>query len=178
MNKVSVILKVVCCWAGAKIAMLINIDSEIISDKCPNPDVEFPIVVQERFLYIFLYNPERILLIFLKDEIRDVPHVLENLYPSSLVQWGRFDEPHITCTVLKRYSLVSRTSFRNFSKPVHKTINLMVVDVTSNHKSRWRSIKNSILSLCCMLIGLIVSRKRFDEHSFRANASIDFKMIE
>lgn len=66
--------------------MLINIDSEIVSDKCPNPDVEFSIVVQERLLNILLYHPERILLIFLKDEIRDVPHVLEDLYPSSLVQ--------------------------------------------------------------------------------------------
>ena len=162
MDKISVIFKVVSCWAGAKIAMLINIDSEIISDKRPNPDVEFSIVVQERLLNIFLYHPERILLIFLKDEIRDVPHVLKDLYPSSLVQWGRFDEPHITCTVLKRYSFVSRTSSRDFSKPVHEAINLMVIDVTSNHKSRWRSIKNSILSLCCMLIGLVVSRKRFD----------------
>ena len=66
--------------------MLINIDSEIVGDKCPNPDVEFPTVVQERLLNIFLYHPERILLIFLKDEIRDVPHVLEDLNPSSLVQ--------------------------------------------------------------------------------------------
>ena len=178
MNKVSVILKVVCCWAGAKIAMLINIDSEIVSDKCPNPDVEFSIVVQERLLNILLYHPERILLIFLKDEIRDVSHVLEDLYPSSLVQWGRFDEPHITCTVLKRYSFVPRTSPRNFSKPMHKAINLVVVDVTSNHKSRWCSIKNSILSLYCMLVRLIVSWKRFNQHGLRANASIDFKMIE
>ena len=66
--------------------MLINIDSEIVGDKCPDPDVEFPIVVQERLLNIFLYHPERVLLIFLKDEIRDVPHVLKNLYPSTLVQ--------------------------------------------------------------------------------------------
>ena len=178
MNKVSVILKVVCCWASAKIAMLINIDSKIICDKCPNPDVEFSIVVQERLLNILLYHPERILLIFLKDEIRDVSHVLEDLYPSSLVQWGRFDEPHITCTVLKRYSFVPRTSPRNFSKPMHKAINLVVVDVTSNHKSRWCSIKNSILSLYCMLVRLIVSWKRFNQHGLRANASIDFKMIE
>ena len=66
--------------------MLINIDSEIVSDKCPDPDVEFSIVVQERLLNIFLYNPKRILLIFLKNEIRDVSHVLEDLDPSSLVQ--------------------------------------------------------------------------------------------
>ena len=49
-------------------------------------DVEFCIVVQERLLNILLYHPERILLIFLKDEIRDVSHVLKDLYPSSLVQ--------------------------------------------------------------------------------------------
>ena len=66
--------------------MLINIDSEVVGDKCPNPDVEFSIVVQERLLNILLYHPERILLIFLKDEIRDVSHVLKDLYPSSLVQ--------------------------------------------------------------------------------------------
>ena len=66
--------------------MLINIDSEIVSDKCPDPDVEFSIVVQERLLNVFLYNPKRILLIFLKDEIRDVSHVLEDLNSSSLVQ--------------------------------------------------------------------------------------------
>ena len=66
--------------------MLINIDPEIVSDKCPDPDVEFSIVVQERLLNVFLYNPKRILLIFLKDEIRDVSHVLEDFNPSSLVQ--------------------------------------------------------------------------------------------
>ena len=66
--------------------MLINIDSEVVSDKCPNPDVEFSIVVQERLLDVFLYHPKRILLIFLKNEIRDVSHVFEDLYPSPLVQ--------------------------------------------------------------------------------------------
>ena len=66
--------------------MLVNIDSEVICDYCPNSYVELSLVVQKWLLNVFLYHPKRVLLVFLKDKLRNISHILEYFDASSLIE--------------------------------------------------------------------------------------------
>lgn len=71
--------------------MLVDVNSEVISNKSPYSDIELSVVVQKWLLDILLNDPEGVLLIFLKDELRNVSHVFENLDAPALVERGGLD---------------------------------------------------------------------------------------
>ena len=86
--------------------MLVDVNSEVISDKSPYSDIKLSVVVQKWLLDIFLNHPEGVLLIFLKDELRNVSHVFENLDAPALVERGRLDQPHVARAVLQGHFLI------------------------------------------------------------------------
>ena len=60
-------------------------NSEIISHSCPYAYVEFPGLVQEGFLDILLNHPERLFLVLLEDEFRDVLQFAKHFNALALV---------------------------------------------------------------------------------------------
>lgn len=125
--------------------MLVDVDPEIVRNQGPYSDIKFSVVVQEWLLDVLLNNPEGVLLIFLKNEFGNVTHVFENLDASALVQRRWLHEPHVARTVLKRHSLIPRASPRYLSEPVHKPVYLMIINVSSYHKSCRCGVKDPIL---------------------------------
>ena len=61
---------------------------------------------------------------------------------------------------------------------MHEPIDLMVVNVSSDHKGRRCGVKNPILRLTSVLVRLVVGRQRFDQHCLGADASVDFEVVE
>ena len=56
-NKIVFILQVVLCTARSKIAMFVEVNTEVISDQSPHSNVELATVEEERMLDVLLHNP-------------------------------------------------------------------------------------------------------------------------
>ena len=174
MHKVVFVSKVILGGTCTKIAVFININPEIVCDKSPYSDIKFSIIVQKWLLNILLHNPKWVLLIFLKDKFRDVSHVLENFYTSSLIERSWLYQPHVAGAVFHRNSLIFWATSWNFSEAVHKPIDFMIIYVASNHIGSWSCVKYTIFSIDSCLIIFIISGKWFDQHCLGAYSSVDF----
>ena len=79
-------------------------------DEHPNPDVKFPILVQQWLLNVLLDNPLRILWL-LVDESNDIPYFGEKLDATALVERCWLQDPLVILTVLLGHILTKTQSF-------------------------------------------------------------------
>ena len=178
MHEIIFVSQIILGRTRSKIAVLVDVNSKIISNNSPDSDIEFSIIIQKWLLNVFLYHPKRILLVFLKYKFRNVSHVFKYLDASALIKRCRFYEPHVACAVLDRNSFIFWSSSRNLSETVHEFIDFMVVNVSSDYICGRCRIEDAIFCINSCFVVFIISGKRFYQHSLSTNSPIYFQMIE
>lgn len=83
------VLKVIVGGGSPNIAIFVKINTEVVGDSSPDPDVKLTSAVQKWFFDVLLHDPERNGLLFLKDEVRHVLVISKDLDATALVKVGR-----------------------------------------------------------------------------------------
>ena len=107
--------------------MLVEIDSVVIGHNGPDSDVELAAIEKKWVLHVLLDHPRSRLQVFVVNEVLNVTQIVENLDSSALVERGRFDEPHILSTVLRRHPFLNGSASSYFFESGNELVYLILV---------------------------------------------------
>jgi hypothetical protein len=141
-HKVVFVFQIVVRRAGPDVALLVEVDTEVVGNEGPDTDIKLASVVQKGFLDVLLNDPVLVDVVLLIDELVDVSHIFKNLDAATLVHGCWFDEPHVLGAVLVWYALLVRPSSCQVTEPVHEEVDRVVVDVLRDYERRRRSVEH------------------------------------
>jgi hypothetical protein len=88
-----------------------------------------------------LNDPKGLFLIFLKDKLGYIPQISENFNTSSLIESGRFHDPHVICAVFEWSSFILAATLGQLPKTIHELLNISIVRCSSNYESSGCGVK-------------------------------------
>ena len=95
---------------GAQIALSVEVDLEIFGDDDPDPNIKLASIQEQGPLDILLDYPVFDLNVLIKHVILYIFHALKDAYPSTTIQKGWFNKPHVFLTVLGRHSFACKSA--------------------------------------------------------------------
>ncbi len=95
------VFQVILRRACSQVAMLVEVNAEVLCDDCPHTHIELAIVEQKGMLDVFLHDPGSCLRVLIEDKVIDVPQVPKNLDASALIKRRRLHKPHVLPAVLQ-----------------------------------------------------------------------------
>ena len=169
----------VLVWWGAQVPFLVQVDLKVVGKDCPNSDVELSWFVEERLLDVLLKDPTCVAHRHWKQKLLDVSQISKNLDSTPLISVFRFHQPNIFLTMLCRGFFSPTVTLGNFLKPVSKRREWVFIFVCQGYQKSCRgSLKHWVTSCFSFFVVLIIAFKRFDQTTFGANTSQNFKMVK
>ena len=178
MHKIIFICQIVLRTGSAHISLFIDINSKVFGNNGPDAQIKFSFLVQEWLFNVLLNDPKGFFLLFFENELNYVPKLFEYLDATSLVQCSRLNNPHILLAMLVRNSFVPTSSVVDFSEPMHKFIDFPIIWSPWNYESSGCRIKEIIFTSLCFIIWAVECLERFNQLSFCANTSDNFKVVK